>query len=427
MAPVIGNGMQKKVVLGGIALLVILNFLGFMAFYSRFSTSSRSVAAIVDASSTSHEAEQEQLAKLLQWCHGGTNWTITRGNAPLKQNIQEDYLNTCYPIELSSSQGGRSMGHCSDFVLYVFYAGARLTREFPVEVYKRKAQNCPRTTFLHGEYPIPTLFDLPVRNVWMPNAEQISKGQAHFFWKSDLILAKTMQSYFVLRKYVMENNIPVHVKYAPHSSPDPLYQVKNIGNSKDFNSFYHAKGHSGLKGTPQLLECWSMHPEWPVLHFVAQESRKDYQSIFRGPAENIKFYEKFLPMQELRQLQFTSGVHLCPSIREGFGHYINEARALGAIVITNDFGPMNEFVSENSGFLAAPRSLYKEDYQLLEPVQITLSPENICEAIENLMKKSIAEREEMSREARRLYLEDYLKMKISMGAIKRDALKHLHE
>jgi hypothetical protein len=36
---------------------------------------------------------------------------------------------------------------------------------------------------------------------------------------------------------------------------------------------------------------------------------------------------------------------------EGYGHYINEGRSVGAVVVTTDYPPMNELVSERDGFL----------------------------------------------------------------------------
>ena len=42
-------------------------------------------------------------------------------------------------------------------------------------------------------------------------------------------------------------------------------------------------------------------------------------------------------------------VHLCPSSYEGFGHYINEARSVGAFIVTTNAQPMNELVTPDFG------------------------------------------------------------------------------
>ena len=49
-------------------------------------------------------------------------------------------------------------------------------------------------------------------------------------------------------------------------------------------------------------------------------------------------------------------MHVCCSDAEGFGHYINEGRAHGALVrtVTTDAAPMNELVDESCGLLVAP-------------------------------------------------------------------------
>jgi hypothetical protein len=67
--------------------------------------------------------------------------------------------------------------------------------------------------------------------------------------------------------------------------------------------------------------------------------------------ENLILYTKSLAYEELLGLQQSSGVHLCPSREEGFGHYINEARALGALVMTTNWAPMNELVQDHFGVL----------------------------------------------------------------------------
>jgi glycosyltransferase involved in cell wall biosynthesis len=368
-----------------------------------------------------HEKEQAELAQMLQWCHQGKGWGIARGNNPVKENKVEDYLEKCYPIEISSSQGGRSMGHCSDFMLYVYYAGARLSDEFSTEIYQKKAKNCPKSTFLHGEFPIPALFELPVRNAWLPNAEQVTKLQDQYFWKADLILAKTMHSYYVLRKYALEKKIPVQIRHAAHSTPDPLFQMQIRNQTRNYNSFYHGQGLSGLKGTAQLMECWVQHSEWPTLTIVRQQKLEPYDELMKGIVSNIAIYNQELSIANVRDLQFLSGIHMCPSIREGFGHYINEARALGAVIITNDFGPMNEFVTQDSGILIETTDINRDKGQLLYPVEVSNNPEFICAAVEKALRLPEEKLISMSLEARRLYLDDYQKMKVSMAALKREA------
>ncbi len=67
--------------------------------------------------------------------------------------------------------------------------------------------------------------------------------------------------------------------------------------------------------------------------------------------ENLILYTERLADEELLRLQQSSGVHLCPSREEGFGHYINEARALGALVMTTNWAPMNDLVQDHFGVL----------------------------------------------------------------------------
>ena len=46
-----------------------------------------------------------------------------------------------------------------------------------------------------------------------------------------------------------------------------------------------------------------------------------------------------------------AGVYVCPSSTEGYGHYLNEGRSAGGIIITTDAAPMNELVSNGDNGL----------------------------------------------------------------------------
>jgi glycosyltransferase involved in cell wall biosynthesis len=125
-----------------------------------------------------------------------------------------------------------------------------------------------------------------------------------------------------------------------------------LGVRKDFGRFLHVAGKSDYKGTDQVIEAWSRHPEWPELTII-------WSSVctYGGPRRslavpaNVRVITRFLSEQDLVALQNECGVHICPSQTEGFGHYLNEALSTGAIVVTTDAPPMNEFISREWGYL----------------------------------------------------------------------------
>jgi len=53
-------------------------------------------------------------------------------------------------------------------------------------------------------------------------------------------------------------------------------------------------------------------------------------------AKNIKILDF---AEDLNKLQYQILNHLCPSIVEGYGHYLNEARAYGCFIVTSDYPP----------------------------------------------------------------------------------------
>lgn len=95
-----------------------------------------------------------------------------------------------------------------------------------------------------------------------------------------------------------------------------------------------------------------------------------------------------LPFSQLRQLQVDHPVHICPSERESFGHYINEARAAAAVVITVDHPPMNELVSPKAGVLVNPQKLLSYQEMALGtygPITAKIDSSKLCEAVETVL------------------------------------------
>jgi hypothetical protein len=247
----------------------------------------------------------------------------------------------------------------------------------------------------------------------MPNVEQVHKLQQDLIPLTTKFIAKTRHSKNVLLQYLTENKINIPVVHFGHSSLDPLYSGPDI--TPDYNAFFHSFGHSGLKGTRQLLDCWIKHPEWPSITILGKNN-----DFYDSYPDNIKVVGSMVTPQELRTLQLSHGVHICPSFREGFGHYINQARASKALVVTTDFGPMNEFVTPNSGVLFPYERISSGilETRFLPGIQAEISSSAICMAVEQVLAMTLAERKQKANLGRVYYEMEREEMILSLNKLK---------
>jgi glycosyltransferase involved in cell wall biosynthesis len=101
------------------------------------------------------------------------------------------------------------------------------------------------------------------------------------------------------------------------------------------------------KGTAAINAAWLRHPEWPRLTIYWHEPNARVNT-----APNIEWVKSIVTDQELQRAQNAHGIHLCPSEAEGLGHYLLEAMACKALVVSTDAPPMNELVAADRGILA---------------------------------------------------------------------------
>ena len=197
------------------------------------------------------------------------------------------------------------------------------------------------------------------RFLLIPNQERYAKRDIGLLARVDHVLVKSQHAREVFSKHHPS------VQYIGFTSIDRRLE----GATPDYTRFFHLAGGSSLKGTAALIDVWARHPEWPVLTILYH--RPDH--IGRLPA-NIALIRRYLPDEELRAMQNAFGIHLCPSLGEGWGHAIVEGMSCGAAVVTTDAPPMNEIVGPDRGVLvpyrhSEPRKLgfsYYVDLDALE-------------------------------------------------------------
>ncbi len=175
------------------------------------------------------------------------------------------------------------------------------------------------------------------------------------------------------------------------------FEAQHIGfTSKDFYTdrpkvrrFVHFSGKSSYKGTEQLIQAWK--PEYPTLYIKRDRNK------LKVDKPNIVYSYERIPEPQYVDFFSESLIHLCPSIAEGWGHYIHEAKSAGNVVITTDGEPMNEFTND---------FLVKSDKSepLQRGIKYTPSIESIQAQVERVIKMTDAELEQIGNKNRLEYL-----------------------
>jgi glycosyltransferase involved in cell wall biosynthesis len=106
---------------------------------------------------------------------------------------------------------------------------------------------------------------------------------------------------------------------------------------KDFSQYFHLASSSPLKGSGAVVNCWKQDDSLPKLICITQWGSTNQSNVDCRPT---------ISEEEVHYYHNACGVHLCPSLREGFGHYIMEGLSTGSVVITTDAPPMNEFITD---------------------------------------------------------------------------------
>ncbi|KAI9349566.1 hypothetical protein BDR26DRAFT_628530 [Obelidium mucronatum] len=406
-------------------------------------------AAVYYPANGTSEFSVEDLTDL---CYLGESLQITkewaiRGNVDA---LTENYLGNCYSIEVSASQEDRSLNNCSDLAQYIYHSNARLSIRFDDSVYKSKAQLCPRSTYLHAGKAIQTTLlekSRKLRNMWIPNDEW---NQLPLYELGISILCKTRIACNSYRAYMEKAKIQkgegANLKYMSHSTPDVRESAMSLLGEKKFktfmadsnryNRFYHILSPNRMNTTEELLHCWAGKPRWPKLTIVAHHAKpheliRNETSAFEQIPRNIQILSSVaMTKAKLRELQVRNGIHLCPSQHEGYGHFINEARALESLVMTTHYPPMEELVEDGvSGVLVdhdepMAESNHALQKYLVPPVRVPAS--SICAAVERVLKMDIASRKQMGRKAREAFEWDTKIMKDNLNVLVKEADDFLH-
>lgn len=169
---------------------------------------------------------------------------------------------------------------------------------------------------------------------------------------------------------------------------------------------YSAMGHfcgkaMGRRHTQELLNIWAENPQLPQLTVHFHDHRiPDVAGWLQNG--NIRLKLGMMLEEDFRQEFAMHGIQLCTSSTEGFGHHINEARAVGALVVTLDAPPMNELIDATSGVLVP----YTEASAHHNGFFYKSTQDQLLEAIIKVIGMPTEERASLGKSARQRFVEE---------------------
>lgn len=262
----------------------------------------------------------------------------------------------------------------------------------------RRANRKPDDVVVHIQYPAPRHLVNGATQVFVPNPEWFWDRDAWALPFIDVVLCKTKHAVAIFTA------AGCTAEYVGFTSQD--CQVPGIRPAR--SRWLHIASNGHQKGTDEIVEAWHRHPEWPKLTILAHK-----RTTPTPPAKNLYVVNEWVDDTQLRRLMQSSGVHLCPSNAEGFGHTIVEAMSCGVLVITTDLAPMNELVDESRGVLVDVAE--SKPMGWARRAQFTQAA--LEDAVERAISMSDAEFARRSAAAREWYVQNDVAFKRRLGEL----------
>lgn len=184
----------------------------------------------------------------------------------------------------------------------------------------------PADLSIFGELIVPEMMKAAPRNWFLPNPEwYFPKEWGRHLKNFELVLCKTHDCQRLMQAH---HQRCWYTGFMAVDYDDPKIERRR--------EFLHVKGKSTYKNTNAIIGAWLKYKIQTPLTIVSK------RNPLKREIPNVT-WRGVVSLATLRSLYNSRLFHLCPSEYEGYGHYIHEGLSCGAIVVTTDKPPMNEF------------------------------------------------------------------------------------
>ena len=296
-------------------------------------------------------------------------------NTTNEQPILGGSVNTNKQLKIYSCAHSHNSGIIVDSELLTFILGST-----PVYTDKQLIRNAD--IIIHLERITPGLS--AKYHVWIPNQELISTWCDKNKYNVDLILCKSHKTVDVITNLYKKSDRPIppiiytsftsmcdkKLAYTPRKKFDETLVVlsassvmKNVDLIIDIwlanDCFKKTCKNSKLYIIYGMLFDKTFIRRYVKINTLIHNHIKNHcgESVYNKFVDDLKIKNKItikntnitlfnkLPYDEYTQILNKAGIVLCCSLAEGFGHYINESKYYGNLILTTDAPPMNELIT----------------------------------------------------------------------------------
>ncbi len=185
----------------------------------------------------------------------------------------------------------------------------------------------------------PVIMPKAKHNWFIPNQEWYCSSYDPIIPHMTKILCKTRDAEAIFRnKLMVQYDRIEHIGFESRDRYQPLVTRKR--------KFLHVAGKSTFKNSEAVAYVFAKYFDTPW------EPENNRELVFVGVHQNLLAAARdhknvrYIPQisdSGLEELMNECVFHILPSSAEGWGHAIHEGLSCGAVMITTDFPPMNEF------------------------------------------------------------------------------------
>lgn len=283
------------------------------------------------------------------------------------------------------------------------------------KIFRMNDTNCPKSViniFIERTEKIKNIINTAKYNLLMVNHEYFSNiMKRELLEYIDILLAKTRVGVHTLLKYKKKYKFKCKIYYTKFTTNTMITNTK-----KNYNELLHLADKSPFKMTDTVIQTWVNNKKLPNItitcfddclkntkHQLKKQQIYNLQQYIKN-SSNIKLHTKFLPNDIITNLKNESGCYICPSYQEGYGHYINEGRSKGAVIITTNAPPMNELINKSNGILVNCKKISHNKCEFLYNYYIT--EKDLLDAMKKYMNMTEKQKIEMGQKAQSKFIDD---------------------